>query len=445
MNTLKSKKSIILYGCSAIGVNLLNLFMSSYLCSALLVGGFGEAAIPFQTFKQKDLVIAGVWAVFVLIAKIVDGVVDIPMAAFTDKLKSRFGRRRPSIIMGMIPMILSFIAFTVYTPVDGVSMINTVYYGVLLCIFYSSYTLTMVTYYATFTEIIDNAQDRTFLSNVKSVCDIVYFIIGYVAVSALLKGINIRIVALILLPLVLTMLIPLFMIKEKSTLGDEKLDFETVNLGKSLLYTLKNKDFIIWMLVYSFMTFGVQLFLGGINEYFSFTKMSMILVMVAAFAPVPFTLMIYNKLIRKKGFRFAFQYVLLVFSASMLTLFGISFIPAGTLKTVLSIVGGLIASLGIGALFAVAYSIPSQLAADDEKRTGISHSAMYFAVQGLFSGVATGLGAGVVLTALKGSESSGSDAIIYLTAISALGCLIAYALTFILPASIKNLGKTEKQ
>ena len=83
----------------------------------------------------------------------------------------------------------------------------------------------MVTYYATFTEIIDNAQDRTFLSNVKSVCDIVYFIIGYVAVSALLKGINIRIVALILLPLVLTMLIPLFKIKEKSTLGDEKLDF----------------------------------------------------------------------------------------------------------------------------------------------------------------------------------------------------------------------------
>ena len=406
MNTLKSKKSIILYGCSAMGVNLLNLFMGSYLCSALLVGGFGEAAIPFQTFKQKDLVIAGVWAIFVLIAKIVDGVIDIPMAAFTDKLKSRFGRRRPSIIMGMIPMILSFIAFTAYTPVNGASMINTVYYGVLLCIFYSSYTLTMVTYYATFTEIIDNEQDRTFLSNVKSVCDIVYFIIGYVAVSALLKGINIRIVALILLPLVLTMLIPLFMIKEKSTLGDEKLDFETVNLGKSLLYTLKNKDFIIWMLVYSFMTFGVQLFLGGINEYFSFTKMSMIFVMVAAFAPVPLTLMIYNKLIRKRGFRFAFQYVLIVYSISMLMLFGVSFIPAGMLRTVLSIFGGLVASLGIGALFAVAYSIPSQLAADDEKRTGISHSAMYFAVQGLFSGVATGLGAGVVLTALKGSENA---------------------------------------
>lgn len=445
MNTLKSKKSIILYGCSAMGVNLLNLFMGSYLCSALLVGGFGENAIPFQTFKQKDLVIAGVWAVFVLIAKIVDGVIDIPMAAFTDKLKSRFGRRRPAILMGMIPMILSFVAFAAFVPVDGKSLINTVYYGVLLCIFYSSYTLTMVTYYATFTEIIDNEQDRTFLSNVKSVCDIVYFIIGYVAVSALLKGINIRIVSLIVLPLVLTMLIPLFMIKEKSTLGDEKLDYETVNLGKSLMYTLKNRDFIIWMLVYSFMTFGVQLFLGGINEYFSFTKMSMIYVMVAAFAPVPLTLIIYNRLIRKKGFRFAFQYVLLVYSASMLIIFGTSFLPAGALKTVLSIFGGLVASLGIGALFAVAYSIPSQLAADDEKRTGISHSAMYFAVQGLFSGVATGIGAGVVLTALKGSENAGSDAIIFLTAISALGCLVAYVLTFILPDSIKNLGKTEKQ
>lgn len=427
------------------GVNLLNLVMGSYLCSALLVGGFGTPeAIANQTFAGKDLVVAGVWAAFALIAKIIDGVIDIPMASLTDNLKTRWGRRRPSILAGLVILILSYVAFALFTPQDGATLLNTVYYGIILCLFYCSYTLTMVSYYATFTEIVDNEQDRNYISNVKSVCDIVYFIVGYVAVAALLKGINIRYVALIVLPIVLLMLIPMFMIKEKSTVGgvveDNGEDKQTVNLFKSIAYTLKNKDFICWMIVYSFLTFGVQLFLGGINEYFSSTGMSMIFVMVAAFIPVPATLLIYNRLIRKKGFRFAIQYVLLIFALSMAMLFGVSFMPAGIAKTILSVLGGLICSFSVGAIFSVAYSIPSQLAADDEARTNISHSAMYFAVQGLFAGVATGLGTGVVLVALKQSHT-----IEFMTLISAIAVLVSFATTFILPKSIVDLGKVEEK
>ena len=445
MKVIKGKGRMFLYACSAMGVNLLNLVMGSYLCSALLVGGFGTPeAIANQTFAGKDLVVAGVWAAFALIAKIIDGVIDIPMASLTDNLKTRWGRRRPSILAGLVILILSYVAFALFTPQDGATLLNTVYYGIILCLFYCSYTLTMVSYYATFTEIVDNEQDRNYISNVKSVCDIVYFIVGYVAVAALLKGINIRYVALIVLPIVLLMLIPMFMIKEKSTVGgvveDNGEDKQTVNLFKSIAYTLKNKDFICWMIVYSFLTFGVQLFLGGINEYFSSTGMSMIFVMVAAFIPVPATLLIYNKLIRKKGFRFAIQYVLLIFALSMAMLFGVSFMPAGIAKTILSVLGGLICSFSVGAIFSVAYSIPSQLAADDEARTNISHSAMYFAVQGLFAGVATGLGTGVVLVALKQSHT-----IEFMTLISAIAVLVSFATTFILPKSIVDLGKVEEK
>lgn len=327
MKLLKSKWKMFLYACSAIGVNLLNLMVGSFLCSALLVGGFGTNAIANQTFEGKDLVVAGGWAAFVLVAKIIDGVIDIPMATFTDNLRSKWGRRRPTILIGLIILIFSYAAFALFTPnTAGVSWLNTVYYGITLCIFYCSYTLTMVSYYATFTEIVDNEQDRNFISNVKSVCDIVYFIIGYVVVGLILKGLNIRYVALVVLPLVLFMLIPLFMIKEQSTengvIRENGEKEETVNLFKSILYTLKNKDFICWMVVYFFLTFGVQLYLGGINEYFSYTGMSMMLVMIAAFAPVPATLFLYNGIIRKKGFRFAIQYVLLIFALSMAALFG---------------------------------------------------------------------------------------------------------------------------
>lgn len=438
MKKLKTKRQMLLYAISGMGVNMLNLMMGSYLCSALIASGFGKDVIAYQTFAQKDLVIAAVWAVFGLVAKIIDGIIDVPMASLTDNLKSRWGRRRPSLMIGFIPMVAAYLLFLV-VPNDGATLWNTIYYGVVLCIFYSFYTLTMVTYYATFTEIVDSERDRSFISNVKSVCDIIYFILGYVGVRAMLNGMNIRTVALIVLPLSLTMMIPMFMIHEPSTLNGVGEKTESVSIIKSLRCTFRNKAFILWMIVYAFMTFGVQLFLSGINEYFSKAGMSMIYVMIASFLPVPLTLMLFNKIQRRWGFGVSFTYVLLTFSVGMLSMFAASYLSAGTAKTVISILCGLICSFAVGALFAVAYSIPSELAAQEEKKTGIANSAMYFAVQGLFSGVATGIGASVVLTTLKDT-----DTVFYLTAISALGTLVAAVLMPKLPKSLKLLGKEKK-
>ena len=443
MRKITGRGRIILYAMSGLGINMLNLMMTSYLCSALLVGGFGEEAVRNQTYTGHDLVVPAVWAVFALVAKIIDGVIDIPMAAFTDGLRTRFGRRRPALLIGLIPLLAAFVLFLII-PTGEASIVNTVYYGVILCVFYSFYTLTMVNYYATFTEIVETEHERNLMSNAKSVFDIVYFILGYVVVRMLLNGLNIRIVALIVLPLSLTMLIPLFMIKEDDMSGLGAIEkTPRLSIFKSLAYTFKNRSFIVWMVSYSFMTFGVQLFLGGINEYFSKVGMNMIYVMVAAFVPVPFTLMLYDRILRKRGFGFAFRYVLLTFAVGTLYMFCVSLLGDGTLKTVLSVTSGLVCSFAIGALFAVAYSVPSQLAADEEKKTGVSNSAMYFAVQGLFAGVATGIATGIVLTALKGGEDSHSDAIRYMTLICAAGVLISFALTFILPKSVTEMGREE--
>lgn len=442
MRKLTKKWQMFLYAIGGMGVNMLNLMVGSYLCSAIIATGFDQKVIGNHTFLGIDLVIPAVWAIFGIAAKVIDGVIDVPMASFTDNLKTKFGRRRPALLIGLIPMILAYVLFTLVTPnPEGATLANTVFYGVVLCVFYSFYTLTMVTYYATFTEIVETQEERNFISNVKSVCDIVYFILGYVVVAMLLNGLNIRIVSMVVLPIVLTMLIPLLLIKEKSTkegfLTDEDGQVSRpVNLIRSLACTFKNRSYIIWMVVYSFMTFGVQLFLSGINEYFSVAGMSMMFVMMAAFGPVPLTLLLYNRLTRRYGFGFSYRYTLIIFAVGMLAMFGVSLLPAGTLKTILAIVTGLISSFGIGAMFSVAYSVPSQLAAEEEKKTGVSNAAMYFAVQGLFAGVAAGIGGGAVLTLLKTQ-----NIVRYMTPICALGVLAAFVLSYILPKSIQNMGR----
>lgn len=450
MRKLKTRGQKMLYALSGLGVNMLNLMMGSYLCSAIIASGFAEKVKPFQTFAGTDLVLIPVWAVFGIIAKIVDGVIDVPMASFADNLRSLFGRRRPAIIIGLVPMIVAYLLFLVVPNPGQATLLNTVYLGVVLCLFYMSYTLTMVTYYATYTEIVDTNEDREFISNVKSVCDILYFILGYVGVRAMLNGMNIRTVALIVLPIVLTMLIPLFMIKEADNRKSSGVNEKSVGLLTSIGCTMKNRNFVLWMIVYSFMTFGVQLFLSGINEYFAGTGMNMILVMVGSFAPVPLALVIYRRIYGRYGFGTAFRYALITFSVGMLSLFGVSFIPAGGARTVLSVLAGILCSLAIGALFSVAYSVPSQLAADEEKKTGIANSAMYFAVQGLFSGVATAIGSYVVLNALKAAAGSISDTssvnpIYFMTAVSAAGTLLSFVLTYMLPRSLVDMGKKHKK
>ena len=85
MKTLTKKWQIILYGCAGIGVNMLNIIVGSYLCSALLPGGFAEKDIGFWTYSDRNLVIAGIWATLILIAKVFDGLIDIPLSSFTDK------------------------------------------------------------------------------------------------------------------------------------------------------------------------------------------------------------------------------------------------------------------------------------------------------------------------------------------------------------------------
>lgn len=442
MKILRKKWQLILYGCAGLGVNMLNMIVGTYLCSALLIGGFDAKDVGRWTYLDHDLVVAALWGTLILLAKILDGVIDIPFSSFTDRLRTRWGRRRPAILIGFIPMIAAYLLFLLPLTRET-SVWNTVWFAGLLCIFYGTYTLTMLTYYATFAEIVDNDKDRVFLSNVKSICDVVYFSLSFALVPVFVgMGINIRWVALMFLPLAATMMIPFFLIKEPSTKdngGEISGEAKGVHFFQSFVFAFKNKHFIFWLFTAAVMNFGLQLFLSGINEFFSAAQLNMSLVMASSFAPVPFTIQIYNKLVKKKGIKFGFQYVLLMFSVGMLLMFVCRQLPKNIMLP-MAIFCGIIVSFAIGAFFSITYTIPSQLAAEENARTGICASSMYFAVQGLFEGIAAGLASGVALVWLK--QNGGVP---YMTIIIAGACMTAFVLAFFLPKSIALLGKETKE
>ena len=444
-NKLTKKWQLLIYGCAGLGINMMGMIVGTYLCSALLVGGFKDN-VENWTYLNRDLVVAALWATLILASKIIDGVIDIPIASWLDNLRTKWGRRRPALLGGMAVTMLAYVLFLIPLNKEA-TVLNTIWFGLILMLFYSAYTLTMLTYYATFSEIISNDRDRLFLSNTKSICDVVYFSMSFALVPVFVNmGVNIRYVALIFMPLALLMLIPVFMIKERSTLNGVVLDGEEnssaraprIGLFKSLAFSFKNKKYIFWLGILCVMNLGLQLFLSGINEFFSTTGVNMTFVMASAFAPVPFTLMIYNHIVKKHGLRIGYQYALAMFFLGMGLMFFSKWVPEQYLLP-FAIFCSLLNSFGIGTFFAVTYMIPSQLAdeaiAAGEKGAG----TMYFAVQGLFEGVSAGLASGVILVYLKQSGK-----IDILTMIVSACCLAALILAFFMPKSIAVLGKAEK-
>ena len=438
---IKNRKKLMLYGCSGLGINMLNLIMSSYLCSALLTGGFDEH-IESWTYLGKDLVVAALWGTLVLVMKVLDGIIDIPVSTMLDKIKSKWGRRRPAILIGFIPMILSYLLFLLpITPFE--SLANTWWFGLGLGVFYCTYTITMLTYYATFSEVTDNEQDRVILANTKSVCDVVYFILGFALVPVFVSlGINIRIVALMALPLSLTMIIPFFLLKESSTKDDCTLSEKSITLRKSIGVSFKNKSFIYWMLTLCVMNVGLQLFLGGINELFSSTGLNMTFVMASSFVPVPLTILLYNKIVNRFGFGFAYRYILTVFSIGMIIMYLCninSHNMSETALTLVAILGGIFVSFAIGSFFSVTYTIPSQLASNEYEKTKNRVATMYFAVQGLFEGIASGVATGVILVTLKDINN-----ISLLPLIVCAACIICFVMSCFFPQDIAFIGKAQK-
>lgn len=438
MKKITNRKLLAVYGCSGLGVNMLNIIMGSYLCSALMTGGFVDH-IESWTYLNKTLVVAGLWAVLRFIAKAFDGIIDLPLATFADKIHNKFGRRKTAILIGLIPTVISYCLFLI--PLDPhESLLNTIWFGALLIIFYACYTLTMLTYYATFSEVCQNESDALFLSNSKSICDVVYFSLSFALVPVFVTmGVNVRIVSLIFLPLVLTMLIPFFMLKENEEGDSVTVVAEPLTLKRALSVSIKNKAFMYWMLTLSVMTVGLQLFLGGINELFSTTGLNMTVVMASSFAPVPLTILAYNAIVKKYGLGLGYKFILVIYSIGMgvmLLCYAISDIVAPIVLTIIAILGGIFISFSLGAFFSITYIVPTNLAARELELRNTSVSGMYFAVQGLFEGVAAGIATGPLLTWLKDA-----DIIYFLPIIVIVCCVISLAMSFFFPAEIKYMSK----
>ncbi|MCR5309551.1 MAG: MFS transporter [Bacilli bacterium] len=403
---LNSTGKEILYAASGFGANLMMILMGAYFSDAVNPTALGaSASASLQAITGTCLVMPALFAVLGVIGKVFDGLIDIPFASITDNLKTKWGRRRLPIAICLIPMIVSYLFC--WWPVFGDNQLgNTIWIFVWQIIFFATYTMNLIAFYGSLSTVCADEKQRLRVSAFKSFFDTICYVLVYALVPVLLKATNLHIdkFVFIISPLMLTMIIPLFMIKEGEKWEKKAIaegydivplaEEENVGLVEAFKGTFKNKPFMAWTIVNCCSFFGLQMFLVAMNALIiggmGLDSLGMTILNTCAFAPVPLMLYLFNKLKAKKGIRFAYQIALLSFAVAIMSfLLGSQLIMGDktTVKIIIGCVGGVFGSFGIGAFFMMPYMIPAQISSVEEKLTKKNKSAMFFAVQAFTSSV----------------------------------------------------------
>jgi GPH family glycoside/pentoside/hexuronide:cation symporter len=380
------------------------------------------------------------YAAGMLVARILDGVVDIPIATWTDNMRSRWGRRRPLMLIGFIPMVITFILLW-YPPITGQSLGpdghwgNAAYVAIMSSLFFFFYTMIVVPYLAALSELVPDENSRVRIASWQTFFNTAGYVLTFVVAPILFDRFGIQATALILLPSAVSFIGPLLVIKEAPSGGQSSAESGSapaqvaasdVPLWQSVKMTLGNRTFRIYMLSVATFFFGLQFFLGGIAfmaaDMMGLTDSQLGLMNAAVFAPVPVMLILFNLLNKKKGAKWSFRLALLIFAAVML-LYPLAWtrleLPVPPMA--LGIVYGVLSSFSVGVFFTIPYAFPAHIAAVEAAETGKDRAGMYFAVQGLINQFVGSL-AGSVLALLLTWEYG----VVVVAPIAAVACIAAF-------------------
>ena len=164
----------------------------AYALPQLSIALSGSLLVPWLTYfyvppssdagTRPALVSGFLFAAYMFGGRVLDAVLDPLVGYWSDRSQSRWGRRRPFILAGAPVFIVSF-ALLWFPPFAPGSGSNAVYLGIVMAVFFASFTLVLGPYSALLPEIARGNRERMQLSTWMGVALIIGTVLG-----ALLTG-----------------------------------------------------------------------------------------------------------------------------------------------------------------------------------------------------------------------------------------------------------------
>ncbi len=429
--------SLAMYGVN----NLLNYFYMPNVVDGASM--FPEFIYRGQFFFQMTLIgmlIAG--------GRFFDAITDPIIAGLSDRFQSRWGRRRVFMAIGALPLALtSFLAFL--PPFRGAVAGNAVYLGVILVIYFLSFTLYVTPSAALVSELAHSSKERLNMSTYSSVGWSLGFMVGnmsYAIQDSLeaagmesAKAFQLEMGMFALLSLVILYVPVLFIDEHKFS----KNIVSTRSSFKALVATVKNRNFrfflgseLSYWFALTFIQSGIAYYVVTLMDlpksYATYLMTSLFLISFLFYVPINLVARRFGK---KMTEMIAFWIFLFVYI--LIFLLGRLPVPMGVQAGLLALLGG----IPMGVLMIVPYAIIADMAEEEGLKTGNYNAGIFYAMRGLFMKIGTSLAGLVFPSVLLWGAAEVNETGIRMTSLFGLAfCFIGFL--FILFYNEKSVLKT---
>jgi len=444
----------VIYGLSTMGYTIVETLVLTFCTVFYLAIEKGQPEKPvsglIQLISNRNLggFVTAIGLLF-LFGRSIDSISDPLIATWSDRSKSRWGRRRFFLITSCFPLFI-FTILIFFPPFqDKISIYNALHLGICLGAFYFFFTAYVCPYLSLIPELMPTDMERIRTTTIQAASGMVgsavvwigaWELISFFVKSDLFQGptrvqqsyqTGIALVAFIgfvfLLPAI-------FVVDEKRY---TKAVPTQIGLLSSLMMTLRNRPFILYVLgnitfnfaatvVRSIGAFYVLVLLRRDEEQIAEFMFIFFGASIVFFLPVIY-------LVKRVGKRVVMMIGNITFSLFMFFIFfvGMPFFDTDLFLFALFAIGAL--PLTIQQI--VANAMLSSVAELDARENGQQRAAMFFGVQGLLQKISVGLAVVMygALFSLFGKDI-GNDLGVRLTGpISALVCLVGTFFFFLYP------------
>lgn len=411
----------------------------AYSSGNLSVNLIAQAFASYIVFYYVDVL--GVKPTLISAAMVIHGIVNAVLnplfGHISDRTRSRFGRRVPYMLFGMVPLAALFTA--IWFPV-GTGTALFWYFLTIVLLFDILFVMVVLNYSALFPEMFTTMKERASVSSWRQMFGILGMIIG-VALPPLVYGkLGWGPMGAIFAGIALLFLIIMVSAsKEKVVVQREQIGFL-----QSLKFTFSNKAFVLYVIGSFFVQFTFAMLPAAIPFFTKYVlgagdESNTILLGAIFIAAIP-CVYLWGRLVQKWGARQTVIAAVSLYALAMIPFLFVSNVAAAAAAA---------AAIGIGlaGLLVLLDVLLSEIIDEDEIRTKVRREGMYFGMNGFIVKWGVSLQA-VVLGVILESTGYVKDAVQAETAvwgirsmlsiIPFIALLIALVFFFLYPISQSN-------
>ncbi len=378
----------VMYGSGDLGFSLTSTITAAYFLFFLTA----VVGIPM-----------GVASIALLIGKNWDWINDPLFGYITDHTRTRWGRRRPFLLFGTIPYVITFALMWWRPPLHG-NVALVIYYAVVYVFYEASATMVYMPYFALTPELTSDYDERTSLVSMRAFFSIFGSLLAFSIPEMIVNGFipehagNVLLMGAIFAFIsALPMYVVFFVTKERPEFMEQK----QPGLWQSIKDTVQNKPFVFGTIIYLFTWVTIDILQTILIFYITYVvvqEANATVIMATIFTVAILALPIWTSTSKRVNKRVAYIIGMAFFAAVLMVLMSLT--PTTPLYLILGLC--VLAGIGVSAAHVIPWAMIPDAIEVGELKSGRRHEGTYYSLITLAQKIASGIaipGAGLVMEA----------------------------------------------